>query len=75
MVRSKAMIKTLEPGDTVEVYLDPITCERLIGVARLLRKAEDIQDFNGWKEHTECWYVRFLGKKAIELKRINKTKF
>ena len=55
----------MKVGDTVEVYEDPITCEKLEGVAILIKKVYDC-DANG----LESWGVRFKGEQEIMERKI-----
>lgn len=43
----------LTRGDVVEIFEDPITCQKFEGKAKLLRKLDDGEFF-------ETWRVRFL---------------
>ncbi len=55
------MVNTLTKGTRVKVYQDPITKQRLEGVARLTVPARQHQDYLEW------WTVNFDGDSISEL--------
>jgi hypothetical protein len=61
------MIK-LEVGQTVNVYEDPVTCNKFEGKAKLLECYRD----TGW-DNLSLWLVRFLRTRDETVRKINTT--
>ena len=55
----------MKPGDKIEIYEDPITQNRLEGIATLIKKVAS-------QPNLETWVVRFRGERETFIRQIRR---